>query len=88
MLWIGIRIFPRHGWGFPLVLPVLEETLEEILEFLNLWRPLLAKRKLGMGGVYGLVRGALDFLREVRVMEPCTLVQVDTEKASVDVRLI
>ncbi len=87
MVWIKIRIPPRCGWGFPLVLPVLEETLEEMLEFLILWKPLLARYRHGRV-VYGLFPTALNLLREVRDTGPYTLVRADTEEASVDIRLI
>lgn len=86
-LWIGWRVFPRHGWGFPLLLPVLEETLEEILEFMSLGKFLLNRVNL-FGRIFGLIQTIADLLREMRNVGPLTLVQVRTEDTSVDIRLI
>jgi len=86
-IWVGWRAFPRHGWGFPLLLPVLEETLEEILEFLSLGKFLLSRVKV-IGLIYSLIQTMIDLLRELRNLGPLTLVQVRTDDTSVDVRLI
>jgi hypothetical protein len=86
-IWIGWRVFPRHSWGFPLLLPVLEETLEEILEFLSLGKFLFSRVKV-FGLIYNLIQTILDLFREMRNLGPFTLVQVRTDATSVDVRLI
>lgn len=87
-LWIGVRASSRIGRGFPLLLPVVEETVEEIHEFLSLCKPLFNIGKNPMRNIFFLSRTALELIREARELGPYTLIQVQSEEVNVDVRLI
>lgn len=88
LLWLKLRVRPRIRWGFPLLLPVLEETLEEIQEFLSLWKPFLKGGRPSVGTALALPQFGLELIRDARKVGPCTLVQVQTEEVIVEVRLI
>lgn len=87
-LWFKVKTGSRIGFGFPLLLPVLEETLEELYEFLSLFKPLVKGINPTVGAVFDIPRTGLALLREVRWLGPCNLVEVQSEDVRVDIRLI
>jgi|GEM_PF-4540798 hypothetical protein len=87
-LWVKVKTGSRMGWGFPFLLPVLQETLEELDELLGLAKPLLKGAKPPLGAVLDISRAGLEMLREVRRLGPCRLVEVQKEDVRVSVRLI
>lgn len=87
-IWVKIRTSSRFGFAFPLMMPVIEETLEEIHEFLSLFKPLLKGVKLPAGAAIDIPRVGLELIREVRCLGPCSLVEVRGKDVKVDIRLI
>lgn len=87
-LWLKVRTSSRRGFGVPLLLPVLEETMEELYDFMSLWKPLLRRAKSPVAAVFNILQAALELIREVRQLGPCTLVDVRTEDVRVDIRLV
>lgn len=87
-IWLNIRTSSRFGFAFPLVLPVLEETLEELLEFQSLWKPFLKGVKPPVKAALEIPRAVLEMLREVRWLGPCNLVEVRSKEVKVDIRLV
>ena len=88
LIWLKLRVPPRIRFGFPLLLPVIEETLEEVHEFLGLWQPFLKGGRPSIGAAIAFSKAGLEFIREVRKMSPCTLIQVQIEEVMVEVRFV
>lgn len=87
-IWVKIRTSARFGFAFPLIIPVIEETLEEVHEFLSLWKPLLKGVKPPVRAAMDIPRAGLEMIREVRCLGPCSLVEVHSEDVKVDIRLV
>lgn len=87
-IWFKIRTSSRFGFAFPLMLPVLEETLEELNEFLSLVKPLVKGINPTAGAAFDILRAGLELLREIRWLGPCNLVEVQSEEVKVNIRLV
>ncbi|MEQ8175686.1 MAG: hypothetical protein ABRQ26_11530 [Syntrophomonadaceae bacterium] len=87
-IWVKIRTSSRFGFVFPLMMPVIEETLEEIHESFSLLKPLLKGVKPSVAAAMDMPRAGLEMIREVRCLGPCSLVEVHSKEVKVDIRLI
>lgn len=87
-IWVKIKTSSRFGLAFPLMMPVIEETLEEIHESFSLLKPLLKGVKPPVGAALDIPRAGLEMIREVRCLGPCSLVEVQSNDVKVDIRLV
>lgn len=84
---IGFRTLPRMGIIFPLLLPVLEETIEEWADLISCFKWAGRSGSGRAAALSGLMQLSLETIREIRALGPCRLVRVEADQVRVSVDL-
>jgi len=84
---IRFRALPRMGIIFPLLLPVLEETIEELADLISCFKWAGRSGSGWAAALSGLMQLSLETIREIRALGPCQLVQVETAQVRVSADL-
>lgn len=84
---IRIRTTGQMRLAFPLLLPVLEETLEEAGDWMGIWVKLIPNKQspLVLAGLF--LQSCLELLAEFRKLGSWHLIKVDTPEARVYIDL-
>jgi hypothetical protein len=88
-LLIKIRIPSRFNFTIPLLLPVVEETLEELTDWMSLWTWMQVNNPKfpGFSAIRGLLQAGTEMFREIRALGPVDLDEVNNPEADVEIKL-
>ena len=86
-LLVKVRIPSRFNMAFPLLLPVLHETLEEVTDWMMFWKWVYNPEGSWLSKICSGLQAGGDMLREVRALGPMELIEVKTPEAEVAVKL-
>jgi hypothetical protein len=84
---INFKIPSRFGLTFPLLLPVMDETLEEVLGWMAFWKWIYNRKCSWASVVWTGLHAGRDMLNEMRAQGPIDMVEVNTPKVIIAVKL-
>lgn len=86
-LLVKVRVPSRYNFVFPLLLPVLDETLEEITDLMAFWKWVYNREGSWLSSICSWFQAGGDMLRELRSLGPMDLIEVKTPEAEIVVKL-
>lgn len=86
-LLIKIKISSRFGFTFPLLLPVVDETLEEVTDWMAFWKWVDNRERSWVSAIWNGLYAGREILKEMRTLGPIDLVEVNTPEVVIAVKL-
>lgn len=84
---IKIKIPSRFGFTFPLLLPVVEETLEELTDWMAFYKWVYNRESSWVSATWKGLHAGRDILNEIRAQEPIDMALINTPDAIIAVKL-
>lgn len=85
---VKVKIPSRFGFTFPLLLPVIDETLEEVIDWMGFWKWVWKRDCTWAALLWKGLHAGRDMLDELRAQGPVNMVEVKTPDAEVTVKLL
>jgi len=86
-LLVKIHVPSRFRFAFPLLLPVLEETLEELTDWMAFWKWVYNREGSWVFNLWSGLHMGREMFQEIRSLGPMDMVEINTPEAFVAVKL-
>ncbi len=86
-LLVKVRVPSRFNLVFPLLLPLLDETLEEVNDWMAFWKWVYNREGSWLSTTCSWLQAGGDILREIRTLRPMDIIEVKTPEAEIVVKL-
>ena len=86
-LLVKVRVPSRFNLVFPLLLPLLDETLEEVNDWMAFWKWVYNREGSWLSNICSCLQAGGDMLREIRALGPMDMIEIKTPEAEIVVKL-
>lgn len=84
---VKFKIPSRFGFTFPLLLPVIDETLEEVIDWMAFWKWIWNRECSGASVIWRGLHAGRDILNEIRAQGPVNMIEINTPDVEITVKL-
>lgn len=86
-LLVKIKVPSRFSFNFPLLLPLVEETMEELTDWMAFWKWVHNREGSWVSNLWSGLHMGQELFGEIRSLGPMDMVEINTPEALVAVKL-